>query len=98
VIEGDEVCDGADLGGADCASVDPDVFAGGTLACADTCDGLDSSQCNSGGCCEINEDDASICTVTAIANCACDFDFVCCFIWDETCMLEAIDFCGSVCP
>ena len=98
IIEGDEVCDGTDLNGEDCISVDPNIYAAGTLACSGACNALDTSDCSSGGCCEINEDDASICTVDAIYNCACDLDFFCCFIWDSTCREIGIDECGAVCP
>jgi len=98
VLEGSEVCDTTQLGGATCASVDPNKYAGGTLACNNTCDGLDSSGCNSGGCCEIDDEDSSICTIDAIYNCACDIDIFCCFIWDSTCREIGIDECGSVCP
>jgi hypothetical protein len=45
VIEGDEVCDGADLGGASCASVGGG-FTGGELACSTECE-LDTSGCTS---------------------------------------------------
>ena len=98
IIEGDEVCDGTDLNGEDCISVDPNIYAAGTLACSGACNALDTSDCSSGGCCEINDEDASICTVDAIYNCACDLDFFCCIIWDSTCREIGIDECGAVCP
>ncbi len=46
VIGGDEVCDGDDLGGADCTS---EGFAGGTLACLEDCSGFDTSSCDAAG-------------------------------------------------
>ena len=54
VVEGDEVCDGADLAGATCES---EGFAGGTLLCATECDRLDTTMCeaDSGGGVVINE-------------------------------------------
>jgi hypothetical protein len=42
IVEGDEACDGARLGGLDCAGM-PE-YGGGTLACADDC-ALDTSGC-----------------------------------------------------
>jgi len=42
-IDGDEVCDGADLGGKQCA--DLEGFVGGALACAADCAGFDVSGC-----------------------------------------------------
>ena len=44
IIEGDEVCDGEELGGEDCLSRG---FDGGELACAVTCTGYDTSGCTS---------------------------------------------------
>jgi len=46
LITDTEVCDGTDLGIARCAS---EGFVGGTLACAATCDALDTSGCNNCG-------------------------------------------------
>lgn len=42
---GDEVCDGADLGGKACADVDP-KYVGGALACAANCGSFDASGCD----------------------------------------------------
>ncbi len=42
---GDEVCDGADLGGQGCADVDP-KYSGGQLACAANCMSFDASGCD----------------------------------------------------
>ncbi len=42
IIEGNEVCDGTDLGGETCLSQD---FYGGTLACLADCSGFDTSGC-----------------------------------------------------
>lgn len=59
-IEAGEVCDGADLGGATCAS--QGCTGGGTLACNTTCDGFDTSGCvdcpvcDDDGVCEAGED------------------------------------------
>ncbi|MBK9753857.1 MAG: hypothetical protein IPO88_10195 [Nannocystis sp.] len=95
-VEGDEVCDGNDLGGADCASVDPNVFAGGTLACNNSCDDFDSAGCSSGGCCDTG--DPGICTVGPIEDCVCAQDPFCCeFFWDGICADEALG-CGAICP
>jgi hypothetical protein len=47
VIEGDEVCDGSDLGGETCQS---QGFDGGTLACNGDCQGFDTSGCTTGTC------------------------------------------------
>jgi len=43
-VDGDEVCDGAALGGKQCADVDA-AFVGGALACADDCASFDASGC-----------------------------------------------------
>lgn len=47
-IEGDEVCDGTDLGGATCET---EGFTGGTLACTRDCSALDTSGCTAGADC-----------------------------------------------
>ena len=60
VIEGNEVCDGGDLGGETCGS--QSCTGGGTLACNVTCDGFDTSSCldcpacDNDGVCELGED------------------------------------------
>ncbi len=59
VVECNEVCDGADLGGETCSS---QGCSGGTLACNGTCDGYDTSGCtdcavcDNDGVCELGED------------------------------------------
>jgi len=45
VIDGNDVCDGVELNGADCVS---QGFADGTLACDATCLAYDTSACNAG--------------------------------------------------
>ena len=47
LAEGGELCDGADLMGADCIDFG---FTGGTLTCNGTCDGFDVSSCTGAGC------------------------------------------------
>jgi hypothetical protein len=42
VREGTELCDGGDLGGANCLT---QGFDGGTLSCTGTCDAFDTSEC-----------------------------------------------------
>jgi hypothetical protein len=42
LIEGDEVCDGSDLGGETCESLG---FAGGSLGCREDCSALDTEAC-----------------------------------------------------
>ncbi|MGM0596439.1 MAG: hypothetical protein ACQES9_05305 [Myxococcota bacterium] len=46
IIEGDEVCDGTNLGGSTCES---ENYAGGTLSCSPDCTSFDYSQCTSCG-------------------------------------------------
>lgn len=46
IKEGDEVCDGGDLGGEDCSN---QGFDGGTLACLNDCSGFDFSNCTECG-------------------------------------------------
>ena len=59
VIEGGEVCDGTDLGGATCGS---EGCTGGTLGCLPDCSGFDTSGCfdcplcDNDGTCEPGED------------------------------------------
>jgi hypothetical protein len=59
VIEGSEVCDGTDLGGATCSG---EGCTGGTLACNQTCSGFDTSNCtgcppcDDDGICDAGED------------------------------------------
>jgi hypothetical protein len=43
MIDGEEECDGSELGGAECADVNP-AYSGGTLACGASCT-LDASGC-----------------------------------------------------
>ena len=95
MAEAPELCDGEDFAGQTCADADPNVFSGGDLACADTCDAIDTALCDSGTCCQIGP--ASACDVPAILQCVCDQDTFCCNnSWDETCVGEAVD-CGAVC-
>ncbi len=60
VIEGGEVCDGSELGGATCA--DFGCTGGGTLACNSSCTGFDTSGCSdcpicdNNGTCDAGED------------------------------------------
>jgi hypothetical protein len=49
-VEGNELCDGSDLDGNDCTTIGGG-YDGGTLACNDTCDGWDTSQCTGGPTC-----------------------------------------------
>ena len=44
--EGDELCDGTDLAGEDCTTIDP-MHTGGALACGPTCSYWDTSECYS---------------------------------------------------
>ena len=46
-LDGDEACDGAELGGATCES---EGFDGGTLGCLPDCTGLDTSACTMATC------------------------------------------------
>ncbi len=48
VIDGDEVCDGDDLGGETCETVG--AFSGGTLGCAMDCGSLDTTMCTPAVC------------------------------------------------
>ena len=50
-IDGTEICDGAELGGATCQGLG---FKGGTLVCSSSCV-LDASMCDSGSMVVINE-------------------------------------------
>ncbi len=53
VVEGDEACDGADLAGATCASLD---FEGGRLGCSEACE-YDTSGCTSTEECDSGRDE-----------------------------------------
>jgi hypothetical protein len=70
IIEGDEVCDSTDLGGATCESVDAS-YIGGTLACTDTCT-FDTAACLTAICgndvCEETED-ATSCPDDCLMSC-----------------------------
>jgi len=48
IKNGLELCDGSDLGGLTCVTLGKG-YSGGTLACANTCDGFDESGCTSCG-------------------------------------------------
>ncbi len=47
LLEGSEVCDGTDLGGATC---EQEGYTGGAIACNAACDGYDTSQCSNAEC------------------------------------------------
>ena len=68
VMEGNEVCDGADLGGEDCVS---QGFVGGTLACNTTCDGYDTSQCTSTPCGNGDIDTGEVCDTDNFGTATC---------------------------
>ena len=96
MVEGNEVCDGADLGGGTCATADPNKFAAGTLACTGTCDAFDTAQCNAGNCCTSH---GPTCEVSTVSQCVCAIDPFCCNnSWDGICVNEAKNNCGAVCP
>ena len=70
-IEGDEVCDGNDLGGETCLTLG---FIGGTLACANDCQGFDTSDCEEAEC-EVGSDcpaPASLCRQATCVGGVCD--------------------------
>jgi hypothetical protein len=95
-VEGDEVCDGTDLAGESCASLDPAHFAAGELRCAADCGAFDASACDAGDCCQGGSNQG--CEVADIEACVCAQDSFCCETeWDTVCVAEAED-CGMVCP
>ena len=95
VIDGNEECDGPDLGGQTCADANPSLYSAGTLACDAMCS-FDDAQCNSGTCCQTGG--AGSCDVPDILSCVCALDPFCCNnSWDGICVGEAVD-CGGVCP
>ncbi|MBI3767819.1 MAG: hypothetical protein HY271_04895 [Deltaproteobacteria bacterium] len=61
VREGDESCDGADFGGATCASLG---FAGGTLGCTAGC-GFDGRECVGPGCASADMSCMTVCSSDA---------------------------------
>jgi len=82
VANGTEVCDGADLAGADCVS---QGFAGGTLACAADCSGYDTSSCTGpSDCCIANGTPGCDDATCETAICAVD-PFCCSTQWDQVC-------------
>jgi cysteine-rich repeat protein len=73
-IDGEEVCDGNELGGEDCESQD---FDGGTLACADDCMSFDTAACTNLMCGNDSIEGKEVCDGTALAGLTCetlDFD------------------------
>jgi hypothetical protein len=62
-LEAPEVCDGTALGGVTCQS---EGYAGGTLACAVTCDAFDTSGCNNCG--NHTIEDAELCDGTDLGD------------------------------
>lgn len=95
VTEGDETCDGGDIGDETCIS---QGFDGGALGCADDCSGYDTSGCFNyeGGCCFANGSPG--CTDDDCRNLICDADSFCCGAlggtWDGICAGYAIDNCA----
>ncbi len=68
-IEGDEACDGTDLGGATCES---EGFTGGTLACLADCSGLDTSACTMATCGNDGIDGAELCDGLDLGGATCE--------------------------
>ena len=91
IVSGDEVCDGPvtttceDLGLPD-----------GTLSCADTCDGFDTSECSGGegegDCCSANGSPGCEDPTCTVDVCAADSE-CCTDDWDDACATEAADSC-----
>jgi hypothetical protein len=67
-IDGDEVCDGTDLAGQDCAM---QGFDDGTLACAADCSALDTSGCVSFSCGNNTAEGMEECDGTDVAGATC---------------------------
>ncbi len=67
--EGNEVCDGTDLGNNDCTTV-PGNFTGGTLGCNGNCNGWDTSLCTGGApfCGDSNVDTGEDCDLLNLDN------------------------------
>lgn len=66
-----ETCDGADLNGADCVSIDMG-FVGGTLGCADDCGSYDTTGCVAAGCGnDVLEPDTESCDGTDLDGLTC---------------------------
>jgi len=58
MVDGDDVCDGIDLGGEDCIS---QGFDGGTLGCLDDCSAFDTSACTMVTCGDDMIDGTDVC-------------------------------------
>ena len=94
-IDPGEVCDGPDLGGKTCMSVDPSKYVNGTISCSGSCDGLDTNNCKSGNCCDISA--APGCEVKGIKDCVCKTLGGCCTnSWGPLCVGAAYA-CGAKC-
>ncbi len=86
-LEGDEVCDGANLAGQTCNSVG--FAGGGTLACQPDCAGLDTSGCFGGDCCTDNGTPG--CNDATCTGAVCATDPACCdTAWTEPCATLAV--------
>lgn len=98
VIDGEEVCDGAELGGATCEALG---MGGGVLACNEKCSELDSSGCTDqppspSDCCTVGE--PGVCELVAVEACVCQQMPECCDLaWDESCVKIAVDACFATC-
>ncbi len=105
VINGAEVCDGADLAGEDCGSLG---LERGMLACADDCSAFDTSACTAeqdGDCC--TENGTPGCSDPTCSASVCMVDPFCCTDeWDAVCTGHAngsngqgneCDICGAGC-
>jgi len=101
MIDGMEVCDGADLAGEDCVS---QGFAGGVLGCAGDCSGFDTAGCMAGGgpdsdCCTESPTGTPGCTDPACEAAVCAVDSFCCDTdWDGICADTAGAECPALCP
>lgn len=91
-----EQCDGANLAGASCSSLN---LPPGTLACAADCT-FDTSGCvgGSGDCC--TSSGVPGCADAAVAACVCQSDAYCCTVeWDSQCVQEVSTLaCGTCGP
>jgi hypothetical protein len=95
-LDGNEACDGADLGGETC--ITQGFPTGGTLSCLPDCSAFDLSSCgSSGNCCMAHA--APGCEDPACEAAICAGDPFCCSVeWDGICEGSAFANAACNCP
>ena len=93
LLETGETCDGTDLGGQDCTTVEGD-FTGGTLACAAGCGAFDTVGCTT-GCSDACELDNRVCSGDTLRVCEANIETGC-TVWVDTDCTSSSETCQVI--